>query len=202
MLLLGSLPAAAQVKFGIKGGLDLTKISSDKSLFNNRVGWFIGPTVKLSLPAGLGFDIAALYNQRESEFDMYHDNGSGGMEKYKNLKTKQVIIPLNLRYSIGLGSLISVFGFAGPQVAFNVGDKSQKLSELRDEVAEWRLKDSNFSVNLGLGITLDKLQLSANYNLGLGNTGEVTFRDAADAAYDALCKGKYNAWQISMAYFF
>jgi hypothetical protein len=117
------------------------------------------------------------------------------------LKTKQIIVPLNVRYTIGLSDALNIFGYAGPQVAFRIGDEVQTLTNLKDEVAEWRLKNSNFSVNVGLGITIESLQLSANYNVGVGKTGEVTWRNATHAATEGF-KGNYNSWQISLAYFF
>ena len=196
---------AQQVKFGVKGGLDLTELklknAGDMFKAENKVGWFIGPTLKLSMPGGLGFDIAALYNQRESDLNVYYVNENNTAESLDKLKTKQVIVPLNVRYTIGLGDALNIFGYAGPQVAFRIGDEVQTLTNLKDEVAEWRLKNSNFSVNVGLGITIESLQLSANYNVGVGKTGEVTWRDATHAATEGF-KGNYNSWQISLAYFF
>ena len=58
-----TLTAQAQgLKFGVKGGLNITKMSFNKDLFNsdNKVGFFVGPSLKLSLPLGFGVDIAAL----------------------------------------------------------------------------------------------------------------------------------------------
>ncbi|MBR1468765.1 MAG: PorT family protein [Prevotella sp.] len=199
IVLLGTLSASAQLQFGLKGGLDLTKMSTsgEGGLFKNRAGWFVGPSLKYVSFMGLGFDISALYNQRETQLDVYFEDN----EQLKPMKTKQIIVPLNLRYDLGLGGLATIFGYAGPQVAFRIGDGVQSLGDLKDTVGDWRLKSSNFSVNVGLGVTLDKLQLSANYNIGLGNTGEVTLRDATDAVY-GIFKGKYNAWQINLAYYF
>ena len=203
VVLLAVLPVSAQqLSLGVKGGLDLAelKLSSviDAAQPKNNVGWFIGPTLKGSLPSGLGFDISALYNQRKTDWDVLIDFDGN---KMKPLKTKQIVVPLNVRYSIGLGAAANIFAFAGPQVAFRVGDEVQKLADLRDEVAEWRLKDSNFSVNVGAGITIEYFQLSANYNVGVGKTGNVTWREATQAASEGF-KGNYNSWQISLAYFF
>ena len=197
---------AQQVKFGVKGGFDLTelKLKNAGEIFkaDNNVGWFVGPTMKLSLPGGLGFDLSALYNQRETDLGIFYvPNNSSDVRPLDKLKTKQVIVPLNVRYTIGLSDMFSIFGYAGPQVAFRLGDEVQKLADLRDEVAEWRLKDSNFSVNVGAGITINHVQLSANYNVGVGKTGDVTWRDATQAASEGF-KGNYNSWQISLAYFF
>ena len=197
---------AQQLKFGVKGGFDLTelKLKNAGEIFkaDNNVGWFVGPTMKLSLPGGLGFDLSALYNQRETDLGIFYvPNNSSDVRPLDKLKTKQVIVPLNVRYTIGLSDMFSIFGYAGPQVAFRLGDEVQKLADLRDEVAEWRLKDSNFSVNVGAGITIEHFQLSANYNVGVGKTGDVTWRDATQAASEGF-KGNYNSWQISLAYFF
>ena len=47
-----SMTAQAQFDFGVKGGLNLSKLSLDKKVVSsdNQVGWFIGPTVKFSVP--------------------------------------------------------------------------------------------------------------------------------------------------------
>ena len=207
VLFAGTLSAhAQQVKFGLKGGFDLTelKLKNAGEIFkaDNNVGWFVGPTMKLSLPGCLGFDLSALYNQRETDLGIFYvPNNSSDVRPLDKLKTKQVIVPLNVRYTIGLSDMFSIFGYAGPQVAFRLGDEVQKLADLRDEVAEWRLKDSNFSVNVGAGITIEHFQLSANYNVGVGKTGDVTWREATQAASEGF-KGNYNSWQISLAYFF
>ena len=37
--------------------------------------------------------------------------------------TARLRVPVNARYSIGLGSVASIFFFGGPQIAFNIGEK-------------------------------------------------------------------------------
>ena len=194
--------ACAQVKFGVKGGLNVTNMSYNKEVFesSNRAGFFIGPTVKFSLPlTGLGIDASALYDQRESEINV----PGAGTEK---LKTQSVCVPVNLRYGVGLGSLASIFVYGGPQVGFAVGDKDQSLYK---DVAAWRLSDSNFSVNVGLGVSLlSHLQVSANYNIACGKTGEMTLAKAGSSIVNDQInniigkKGRSNAWQIGLAYYF
>ena len=51
---------AQSVKFGVRGGLNITNMSFDNNVFDssNRVGFYIGPTLQLGLPVGgLGVDI-------------------------------------------------------------------------------------------------------------------------------------------------
>ena len=184
-----AIPAQAQFKFGLKGGLNITDMSlSSDELFetSNRAGFFIGPTVKFTLPiVGLGIDASALYDQREAKV-----KGSDS-----KLKQQAINIPINLRYDIGLGSLAAIYLAAGPQFGFNIGDKHQTLID----VADWNLNTSNFSVNVGAGVMLlSHLQVGANYNIVCGKTGEVTVFDGVRE----VVRGRSNTWQVSLAYYF
>lgn len=199
--LLTTVPAQAQVKFGLKGGVNVTNMSFSSDVLDatNRAGFFVGPTVKFTLPiVGLGIDASALYDQREGKAKF----SKSGVESENTLKQQQVVIPINLRYGVGLGSMASVFFFAGPQFGFNVGDKTQPIY---DQMADWRLKSSNFSVNVGAGFMLmSHLQLSANYNIACGHTGDVELKSTAADALSQLAgsNSRANAWQIGLAYYF
>lgn len=187
--------ASAQIDFGVKGGLNVTSMSLSSDVFDasNQAGFFIGPTVKFTLPiVGLGVDASALYDQRSAKIGV--EKSDGELSGERTAKQQQIAIPINLRYGIGLGDAANIFFFAGPQFGFNVGDKEQKLW---NQASDWKLKTSNFSINLGLGATLVKhLQVSANYNIACGTTGEV------EVAKNVFGKGKNNAWQIAVAYYF
>ena len=200
-MLFAASSAQAQVKFGLKGGLNVTNMSLNSEVFNadNQTGFFIGPTVKFTLPiVGLGIDASALYDQRDAKVKVEGD----GASVESKIKNQSINIPINLRYGVGLGSTASLFLFAGPQFGFNVGDKNQSLYK---DVAQWRLKSSTFSVNVGLGaMLLSHLQISANYNIACGKTGETTVSEAlGTTAQEVFSKrGRANAWQIGLAYYF
>lgn len=185
--------AQAQIKLGLKGGLNVTSMSFSKDVFDasNKTGFFIGPMVKLSLPMGLGLDLAALYDQKEA--DVKDNDG-----EEQNVKQKSINVPLNVRYNIGLGSLANVFFFAGPQWGFNVGDRNFKWNS----TSSYSLKKTNFSVNVGAGFTLlSHLQLSANYNIACGKTADASFGDAVDALV-SKDRSHNNSWQIALGYYF
>ena len=62
--------ANAQIKFGLKGGLNVTSMSFSEEVFDasNKTGFFVGPMVKVTVPiVGLSFDAAALYDQKEGQ---------------------------------------------------------------------------------------------------------------------------------------
>ena len=188
-----AMPSKAQFSWGIQAGLNMSNISVKDAADNagtavkSRTGFFVGPTVKFTLPlVGLGIDASALYDQRE---------GKAGDE---TIKSQSIQIPINVRYGFGLGSVAEVFAFAGPQFGFKLsGDK-----DWAGDAAEWTLKSSNLSANIGIGATvLSKLQAKLNYNIALGKTGEMKGKDAAGVMQE-IGSAKFNSWQVSLAWFF
>ena len=193
-----SARADEPLKFGLKAGLNVSDFHFSSDVFDktNQAGWFFGPTVKFTLPVvGLGMDASVLYDYRSAKLDYESEE--------KTVKQQQIAVPVNVRYAIGLGSTANIFFFAGPQVAFNVGGKDFQWTK----GSNYALKKSNFSINLGFGVTaLKHLQVSANYNVACGKTADVTWKSATQAAGGALGLNKKsshnNSWQIGVAYFF
>ena len=191
--------ANAQIKFGLKGGLNVTSMSFSEDVFDasNKTGFFVGPMVKVTVPiVGLSFDAAALYDQKETDIK-YNVEGEFGKT---TVRQKSINIPVNVRYGFGLSSLANAFLFAGPQWGINVGDKNFKWNE----TSSYSLKKSNFSVNVGAGVTLlSHLQISANYNIACGKSADASLSKAVDAVTNAgKDKSRNNSWQIALGYWF
>lgn len=190
--------ASAQIKFGLKGGVNVTDMSLNSSVFDasNRTGFFVGPTIKVQLPlVGLGIDASALYDQREAKIKV------GNTTTKETLRSQAINVPINLRYGWGLSSMANIFLFAGPQFGFNVGDKDQKITES----STWSVKNSNsnFSLNFGAGVTLlSHLQLTANYNVVCGKTSDATITEGLEQLTNKEVRSRANAWQIALAYYF
>jgi hypothetical protein len=193
-----SLTAQAQgLKFGVKGGLNISKMSFSKDVVSsdNKTGFFVGPSLKLSLPAGFSADIAALYDERSTDVSGSKTPAVEGdiitsTSGTETIKQKSLQIPLNLRYNIGLSSMAGLYLAAGPQFGFPVADKV-----LKTEFGDYRLKDANLSINFGAGLYLmGHLEVGFTYNLAAGKSGE--FKDWNDV------DTHNNAWQISAAYYF
>lgn len=180
-------PASAELKFGVVGGLNLSKMSfsgGDKGLLSsdNRCGWYIGPKAQFTLPLiGLGIDASIQYSQRRLNSSEYEFSDS---QTYKSIE-----VPINVRYTIGLSSLVSIYGATGPQFGFNC-DKSL----FRD--MDISVKDANVTWNVGVGLTLlNHLQVGAGYNFGIGKWAE-----SKDPDVDLSAKA--NTWQVQVAYLF
>lgn len=184
-----ALPAQAQVKFGLKGGLNISTLSFSQDVVkgDNRTGFFVGPMVEFTLPVvGLGFDVAALYNQDGAKATM---NVEG--ENYSESQTlKSVEVPVNLKWSFGLGSTLGAYVAAGPQFGFNVG--SGHFSEAFD------MKTCYTTFNVGAGVKLIRhIQIGLNYNFGISKLAK-----AVSEEYQGPVDMKKNTWQISLAYLF
>lgn len=214
-------PAQAQVKFGVKGGLNVMNMTFTKDIFDasNKAGFFIGPMVKVSLPLGFSVDAAALYDQKSADVKYKYtevtsndasDNLQDGTTVQEvngttKLKQQSIDIPVNLRYAVGLGSMANVFFFAGPQWGFNVGHKNYgyvgNQNQGNDSNHAFSFKNSNFSINVGLGATLLKhLQVSANYNIACGKTADISYGKALESI--AKARSRSNCWQIALGYWF
>lgn len=193
--LFAATTAQAQIKFGLKGGLNVTNMSFSQDVVDksNRTGFFIGPMVKVTIPlAGLGVDAGLIYDQREAE-----------MEDGPSLKQRSINIPINLRYNIGFSSLVGAYIAAGPQFGFAIGDKSTTLYSDDEEKWAYDISNTNFSVNVGAGVTLmSHLEIGFTYNIACGKTGEVNVLKVGESAWNQVTKGRANAWQVSAAYWF
>lgn len=176
-----AIPAQAQIKFGVKGGLNVSKMYISKDVVNsdNRAGFFIGPTAEFTLPLlGLGVDVSALYNQYGAKADN------------ETATKKSIEIPINLRWTVGFSSLVGAYVAVGPQFGFNIGDRW--FSSI-DNVCEFKKNTTSFNVGAGLKL-LGHLQVGANYNFALKDNGTIHAEEAIGF--------KQNTWQISAAYLF
>ena len=191
--------ADAQVKFGVKGGWNLSSLKLNDDMFtsDNKNGFFIGPMMKVSLPlTGLGFDIAALYDQREAKMRYADDVVGSDLSRRTTIKQKTIDVPVNLRYSIGLASMANVYFFGGPQWSINVGDENFKW----DSASSYTLKKNTLSFNIGAGLTfLQHIQASVNYNIEASKSGKMEIERLDDGDW---VKGRNHTWQVSLGYWF
>ena len=107
-----AMPAQAQLlKWGVKGGVNMTKIDWDggyKGNKDNSTGFFIVPMAEFTIPiVGLGVDGALLFSQRGKD----------------EVKQTGLEVPVNLKYTIGLGSLLGIYIAAGPDFFFDFKKK-------------------------------------------------------------------------------
>lgn len=183
--------ASAQFKFGLVAGMNMSKLSFDNGKYfdsDHRAGWYVGPKVWFNIPiVGLGVNASAQYSQRR--MNVKSGDGEDAVSDSKNLNT--IEIPINVRYTLGLGSIASVYAETGPQFGFNVGNKTVS------EVAKF--KSSNVTWNVGIGArVLGHLEAGVGYNIALSNFGELVPDQLRGTKNDF----KSNTWQVQVAYLF
>ncbi len=203
VLLLAPTTMSAQLlKFGVKAGLNLPNPTTDdlKAGLKGETGWFAGPMAEMTIPlVGLGLDGSLLYSQANNKLE--YDGTS------ETVKLQYIDIPINLKYTIGLGSYASAFVAAGPQFSFNISGNSideaiEKIAGTTVDGIEGDNKTFEASINLGVGVKLlSKLQIYGGYNFALGDS--FTIDNTIDAIGNtATGKAKNNMWKISVAYIF
>ena len=179
------------LRFGVRGGFDIQDMKVDEKVFKteNQLGWFVGPTIQVSLPvAGLGLDIAGLYDQKSTKV-----NG-------ESIKQKYLLVPVNARLTLGVGNAAGIYVTAGPQFAFNIGDDVDFEWTHNDIENTFQLKKSAFSVNLGAGLFLSRhWEFGFTYNVAVSSTADASFDKGVDAISDDT---KPKSWQIYATYFF
>ena len=219
MALFMAIPATAQIQWGVKVGANLSNTSlKDVKLLegDSYTGFFVGPTIDVAIPvAGLGVDGSVLYSMKGATLKGVDKKDENLVEE--SFRQHALEIPINLKYSFGLGKMASVFVAAGPQFGFDLksDDMSDFVNHLTDDFIDGKKNDSsnelieegkgffkkaNFSINVGVGAKLfSHLQIGVNYNIPLGKTAEFEgMHDALETAFSA----KVKTWQISLAYLF
>ncbi|MBR5102093.1 MAG: porin family protein [Muribaculaceae bacterium] len=187
-LLLCSGISYGQLRFGLRGGINVSELHFDERTFDsrNRTGFTGGVTAELDLPLiGLGLEASALYTKRNNEL----------VGDYNTYSREYFNFPIHLKYKIGiigLSELISPFLFTGPDFAYLLSKSSTNKSfSNRKSVTSW---------NVGGGVELVKhLQLSASYSIGLSKAMKYIGKDDVNSE---VIEGKDKCWTITAAYFF
>jgi hypothetical protein len=183
-LLAGGAMLRAQVKFGLKTGVNLANVSlkgapEENLASSNLTGFAVGPMFEATIPViGLGLDAAVLYSQQGFKVER---------ESYK-LNTLEV--PVNLKWKLTLLKLIGVYATAGPYLQFNLSE------DVREQL---KAKSFGTGLNLGAGVELlNHLQVGVNYQRGLTDDFDsITFQNVLHGL-----KGKTSTWSVTAAYLF
>lgn len=209
MALFCATPAGAQaIKFGVKAGINVNSLSAS-SLENfvskdNRAGFFVGGMVDVTVPIlGFGVDASVLYeNKSYYSFDY---NVTTGVETKESKSMHYISLPINIKYTIGFGRIMSAYIATGPQFSFNLSKNRTIDSDYKDDSGNWidvqtAFKGTEFAWNVGAGLTFIKhIRVGYNYNIPLGKTGDITFSDVTQGITD---KFKTNTHQVSLTYIF
>ncbi len=179
-----AIPASAQIRFGVKGGLNISSVHFNKDIVgaDNVTGFNIGPMMEIMAPyTGLGMDVAVLYAQKGL-----------GLKGEKDIKNDYIELPVNLKWKFGL-PILKVYLNAGPYINLRVG--GDKFWDIPGSTID-QLKSKNFGAGLNFGAgaeVIKHLQVGVNYTLGLTDDYSATTLDL---------NAKNRCWTIQAAILF
>ncbi|NSL89561.1 porin family protein [Chitinophaga solisilvae] len=124
--LVGSMSTFAQVKFGVKAGLNLsgaTAKADDKKVegLKSATGFHIGGIADISLAENFSLQPGLIYSQKGFKFEEPFD-GPGSQTVTMTSKMSYIEVPVNFLYRANLGSG-KIFGGVGPYFAYGIGGK-------------------------------------------------------------------------------
>lgn len=153
LIVLGALASApsanAQIRFGVKGGLNMVSHSlsgvnyGSKDSYN---GFMIGPTLE-AMFGPLGVEGSLLYSQKGISLNNL------------DASINYLEIPVNLKMKFGI-PMVKVYGYAGPYLSYGfVGDVSNLL---KVNISKW-----DVGGNVGAGVEVfNFVQVGVNYGFG------------------------------------
>jgi hypothetical protein len=158
-----SLLIAQDAKLGVKGGVNLSKLTNQGSSNPDwRVGFNLGLLSHIHLTPAFSLQPEVMYSSQGAKYDI------GNSSDYK-LKLNYIDIPVLLQYNFDNGFRLQ----GGPQIGFLI-DVSDKLGNAEPNLVS---KDDYKTIDISLPLGLSYLGYSgfgvdARYNLGLTNVVE------------------------------
>lgn len=172
------LPAHS-IRWGVRTGVNLSEASFSWKALNsdNFTGFQVGPLMEFSSITGFGLDMAVLYSQQGFKLDR------------KTFQTKSIDVPLNLKYKIGLGNFLGIYGTAGPYTSFRISGDHFSITKIPEQI---KYKTFGAGLNFGFGFEVFRhLQVGANHQFALTD-------DYSSKYYDI----KTKTWSVIATYFF
>ena len=186
LIVLTALPAAAQVRLGVRGGMTVGEMRFDRDIIDsdNRVGYTGGLLIDLNIPVvGLGVEASVMYTHRNNRFTDHNTV----------FKRHYIDIPVYARYKLSLPGISKVFEplvFTGPSFSVLFNENGPSNYDNSKTYLSW---------DVGLGADLFRhLRLTGTYGLGISRALEYI-----DSEYTGdKVNGRDRYWTLSAACLF
>ncbi|QEH40221.1 porin family protein [Chitinophaga sp. XS-30] len=213
-----SAAAMAQVRVGIKGGLNMANITTTNSgaVDNSRVlpSFHIGAIADFPLSEIISFQPGVFYTGKGSKLERGDDSNVTGYFRSET-NPRYIEVPLNFVGKIPVGGQTKLFLGVGPYAAFGVGGQNKyefnsPLGEMTGESSiKWdddtpftdddpnqgfdKYKRFDYGGNILAGVEFGNFLISAQYGLGLGKILSGSDNSSND-------KSKNRVWAFSLGY--
>lgn len=181
-------------KFGLKAGLNFSKINNKYAAFDNafepRIGFHVGPTIELPISKIISIESALLLSTKGYRQDLSY------VAVHTEVNLLYLDFPIVGKATFDVKA-IKMFGTIGPYIGYGLSGEIISDDE-REKVkfgsnAEDDFKNMDFGLAIGTGIEVKSIQISLTYNAGLANISNTNNEDA---------KIKNQVYSISIGYKF
>lgn len=202
MLSLGVFTATAQqVRFGVKGGVNISKFTSSNDFikFNYRTAYHAGVLAEIALGNRFAIQPEVLYSTQGTKLDI-------DLKLFKSdatLKLDYVSVPVMMKLFVAQGLSLEV----GPQISFNINSKASYKEVLKEKTMDVKKFVEPYSLSLcfGGGYEFGNFILSARYSLGLNKVTDESLKSEASGIVAEIIKLddiKTGVIQVSVGYLF
>lgn len=144
-------------KFGVAGGLNLSKINSEESS-KSITGFHGGLITEIKLPIELGVEVDVLYSTKGGTFE-------GLNSKLETVELKNELTYIDIPVVAKLYILKVLNLQAGPQFSYLMGAKFDGTDNKEN------LNSIDLGIVAGIGLDITKLHTAVRYNYGLTEIG-------------------------------
>jgi opacity protein-like surface antigen len=181
---------AQDVKFGVKGGLNVATLTGDIDNASSKVGFHVGGFAEIKVSDKFAVQPELLFSTQGAKREFLDDFGDGDVKVEQKINLSYVNIPVMAKFYVADGFSLE----AGPQIGFltSAKYKFEAEGESEEEDAKDELNSVDFGLNFGAGYNLtENLSAGLRYNLGLSNI-----------AKDSDGKSKNSVFSVSLGYKF
>ena len=205
VMLLTFIGADAQVRFGIKGGVNFNsmsdiKIGDLKNSFDNRSGFNAGILVQAKSPViGLAIQPELLYTSKGAMWaPTSSDAVNEVLDAKKTIRMDYLELPVNIQWGLDL-LVLRPYIQVSPYVSYAISKKG----DIAD--VEWNnLNRFDYGVGLGAGVEIWKFQISGKYSWSLGTLSDFKndIPELGIFAKDKINGAKMRGFELSLAFLF
>lgn len=209
-LLFVTTQSFAQIKFGAKAGLNLSKMvakDNDNTLsddFKTKVGFHLGGTAEYPLSDLLSIETGFFLSTKGYKIEMEQTVGGDKLKISGKMSLYYIEIPITAKVIYEVKD-IKIYGLLGPYIGFGLSGKAKSQNTFQgkttteESTVNWGsgegndLKRVDFGLTIGAGVDLEFIQIGLSYGLGLANLAPVI---------DNGTKMKNRVFGISVGYKF
>jgi long-subunit fatty acid transport protein len=182
---------AQDVKFGVKGGLNVATLTGDIENASSKVGFHVGGFAEIKVSDKFAVQPELLFSTQGFKREYMEDFGGEDVSVEQKTNLSYINIPVMAKYYVADGFSLE----AGPQIGFltSAKNKFEAEGEKEEEDAKDEFKSVDFGLNFGAGYDFtENLSAGLRYNLGLSNIA----KDSGDF------KVKNSVFSVSLGYKF